>query len=63
MVRGKEYGEIMKLYEDINWLKKRYVAEKKTTQQMAKEAGCSHMTIQRYLEKYGLIKNQRKWTK
>lgn len=53
----------MKLYEDVNWLKKRYVLEKKTTSEMAAEAGCSHMTIQRSLEKYGLIKNQRRWTK
>lgn len=53
----------MKLYEDINWLRKRYIVEKKTTSDMAKEAGCSHMTIQRYLEKYGLLKNQRRWTK
>lgn len=53
----------MKLYEDINWLRKRYIIEKKTTQQMAKEAACSHMTIQRALEKYKLIKNQRRWTK
>jgi hypothetical protein len=53
----------MKLYEDINWLRKRYVIEKKTTQQMGKEAGCSHMTIQRALERHGLIKNQRRWTK
>lgn len=53
----------MKLYEDINWLRQRYVLESKTTNQMAKEAGCSHMTIQRYLEKHGLIKNKRKWTK
>jgi response regulator of citrate/malate metabolism len=52
----------MKLYEDFNWLKKRYLSEKKTIQQMAKEAGCSHMTIQRYLEKYKLIKKQRRWT-
>ena len=53
----------MKLYENQQWLFKRYVVEKKTTVEMAKEAGCSHMTIQRALEKYGLIKNQRKWTK
>lgn len=53
----------MKIYEDINWLNKRYVIEKKTTKEMAKEAGCSHMTIQRYLEKNGLIKNRRRWTK
>lgn len=63
MINTIRLKNIMKLYEDINWLRKRYVVEKKTTQQMAKEAECSHMTIQRYLEKYGLIKNQRKWTK
>lgn len=53
----------MKLYENINWLKKRYINEKKTITEMAKEAGCSHMTIQRYLEKHGLIKGQRKWAR
>lgn len=53
----------MSLYTDINWLRKRYVIEKKTISDMAKEANCSHMTIQRYLEKYRLIKNQRRWTK
>lgn len=53
----------MKLYENVNWLKKRYVVEKKTVSEIAKEANCSHMTIQRYLERYGLIKNQRRWTK
>jgi hypothetical protein len=53
----------MKIYENVDWLKKRYVVERKTTLEMAKEAGCSHMTIQRYLEKYGLIKKQRRWTK
>lgn len=53
----------MKLYENADWLRKRYITEKKTISEMAKEAGCSHMTIQRALEKYSLIKNQRKWTK
>lgn len=52
-----------KLYESKAWLYKRYVVEKKKTTDMATEAGCSHMTIQRALEKHGLIKNQRKWTK
>lgn len=52
-----------KLYESQAWLHKRYVVDKKTTIEMAKEAGCSHMTIQRALEKYGMIRNQRKWTK
>lgn len=53
----------MSLYNDINWLRKRYLLEKKTTYEMAKEAGCSHMTIQRHLEKYGILKNQRRWKK
>lgn len=53
----------MRLYNNVNWLKKRYVVEKKTISEMAKEAGCSHMTIQRALEKNGMIKNQRKWSK
>jgi hypothetical protein len=52
-----------KLYESQAWLYKRYVVEKKTTVEMAKEANCSHMTIQRALEKYSMIRNQRKWTK
>ena len=53
----------MKLYESKDWLYRRYVVQKKTVVEMAKEAGCSHMTIQRALEKHGLIKNQRRWTK
>jgi hypothetical protein len=52
-----------KLYDSKAWLYKRYVVEKKTTKEMAQEASCSHMTIQRSLEKHGLIKNQRKWVK
>lgn len=53
----------MKIYENQQWLYKRYIVERKNIVEMAKEAGCSHMTIQRALEKYGMIKNQRKWTK
>lgn len=60
MIGSEEY---MRLYESQAWLYKRYVVEKKKTTEMAQEAGCSHMTIQRALEKYGMIKNQRKWTK
>ena len=44
-----------KLYENREWLYKRYVLEKTGIVNMAKEAGCSHMTIQRALEKHGLI--------
>ena len=53
----------MKLHESQAWLHKRYIIERKTVIEMAQEAGVSHMTIQRALEKYGLIKNQRKWSK
>lgn len=53
----------MKLYDSEAWLRKRYVLEKKTVREMAIEAKCSHMTIQRCLERYGLIKKPRKWTK
>lgn len=51
----------MKLYESRDWLYRRYVVQKKNINEIAKEAGCSHMTIQRALEKFGLIKKQRSW--
>ena len=44
-----------KLYESHAWLYKRYVLERKGIIDMAKEAGCSHMTIQRALEKHNII--------
>lgn len=53
----------MKLYDSKAWLFSRYHIKGMTIQEIAKEAGCSHMTIQRALEKHGLIKQQRKWTK
>jgi hypothetical protein len=52
-----------KLWESKEWVMKRYVTEKKTVLQMAMEAKCSHMTIQRALERFDLIKKPRKWTK
>ena len=53
----------MKLYESKNWLHKRYVVERKNIKEMAEEAGVSHMTIQRALEKHGMIRNPRTWKK
>ena len=53
----------MKLYDSKEWLHKRYVIEKMGIVNMAKEAKCSHMTIQRSLQRWGLIKKPRKWTK
>lgn len=46
------------LYKSRAWLYKRYVVERKNIVDIAKEAGCSHMTIQRYLEKHGIIKGK-----
>lgn len=53
----------MKLYESKTWLYDRYIAKRMTIVEMAKEAKCSHMTIQRALEKFGLVKKNRKLTK
>lgn len=49
-----------KLYENKNYLTKRYVIEKKGLEEIAKECNVSHQTIYRYLVKFGLIRNQRK---
>jgi hypothetical protein len=51
-------GNLSKLYESKQWLYKRYVLEKKNIVQMAQEANCSHMTIQRALEKTGLSRKK-----
>jgi hypothetical protein len=48
----------MKIYKNKEWLYKRYILEKKGIVDMAKEAGCSHMTIQRELEKYNFLKRK-----
>lgn len=50
----------MKLYESKDWLYSRYVVQRKNIVEIAKEAGCSHMTIQRALEKHGLMKKRGK---
>jgi hypothetical protein len=47
-----------KLYDSREWLYRRYIIEKLGIVQMAKEAGCSHMTIQRALEKHGLMRKR-----
>jgi hypothetical protein len=52
-----------KPWENKDWVYKRYVVEKKSVLDMAMEAKCSHMTIQRALERFELIKKPRKWTK
>jgi predicted DNA-binding protein YlxM (UPF0122 family) len=49
-----------KLYESKAYLTKRYLVEKKSLEEIAKECKVSHQTIYRYLVKFGLIRDQRK---
>jgi len=46
----------MKLYQSKDWLRRRYVIQRKTVTEIATECQVSAMTIQRYLEKFGLIR-------
>jgi len=48
----------MKLYQSNVWLYRKYVVQKKNVTEIAKECEVSAMTIQRYLEKFGLIKKR-----
>jgi len=44
----------MKLYQDKAWLYNRYIIQKKNIVDISKECGVSAMTIQRYIEKFGI---------
>jgi response regulator of citrate/malate metabolism len=48
----------MKLYQSKDWLYRRYIVQKKTITEIGKECNVSAMTIQRYLEHFGLIKKR-----
>jgi DeoR/GlpR family transcriptional regulator of sugar metabolism len=48
----------MKLYQSQPWMYRRYVVQKKTVTEIADECKVSAMTIQRYLEKFQLIKRR-----
>ena len=48
-----------KLYTSEVWLRKRYVVDKKTPEQIAKESGASVETIYVYLAKFNLRKSKR----
>lgn len=48
-----------KLYQNEAWLKKRFLVDKKTPQDIAKECGASLETIYVYLAKFGLRKSKR----
>ena len=53
----------MKLYQSEAWLKRKYVTEKKTAKEIAEICKVTEMTIFRYLEKFGLMRNSRTWSK
>jgi hypothetical protein len=42
------------LYKSKSWLHKRYVQDKKSPEEIAKECGCTIQTVYLYLNKFGL---------
>ena len=48
----------MKLYQSQTWLYRRYVVQNKTVTEIAAECKVSAMTIQRHLDKFGLIQKR-----
>jgi hypothetical protein len=48
-----------KLYTSEVWLRKRYLMDKKSPEDIAKECGASLETIYVYLAKFGLRKSRR----
>jgi hypothetical protein len=49
----------MKLYTSEAWLRKRYLVDKRSPEQISKECGASVETIYVYLAKFGLRKSKR----
>lgn len=43
-----------KNYRSEKWLRRRYLQEKKTPEEIGKECGVSHMTVYRYINQFGL---------
>jgi hypothetical protein len=52
-------GKSAKLYTNELWLKKRYVLDKKTPEEIARECQVSLETIYVYLAKFNLRKSKR----
>ena len=48
-----------KLYTSEIFMRKRYIIDKKTPEEIAKECGCTVETIYVYLAKFGLRKSKR----
>lgn len=47
-----------KLYMSEAWLRRKIQVERKTPEEIALLCGTSHMTIYRYIDKYGLRKKR-----
>ena len=48
-----------KLYKSEVYMRKRYVLDKKTPEEIAKECGCTVETVYVYLAKFNLRKSKR----
>lgn len=48
-----------KLYTSEIFMRKRYIIDKKTPEEIAKECGCTVETVYVYLAKFGLRKSKR----
>jgi len=48
-----------KLYTSEVFMRKRYIMDKKTPEEIAKECGCTVETVYVYLAKFGLRKSKR----
>lgn len=48
-------------YRSREWLRKRYVIDKKSLEEIAKECGVTTMTVYNWLKKFDLIRESRSW--
>jgi transcriptional regulator of acetoin/glycerol metabolism len=49
----------VKIYQNEAWLRKKYLRDKLTLEQIAEEAGVSRVTIWRQLNKYGMVRERK----
>jgi transposase len=52
-----------KAYQNKAWLKRKYVDQNMTTQEIADICGVTHATIYNWLKKFDLIRESRKWSR
>lgn len=53
----------LKYYQNKNWLYRQYVLNRKNIEEIAKLAGTSPKTIDRYLDKFNLKRDRRTWSR